>query len=178
MTIPVGKHNWAIVDEDDYEVLSKRKWHLTGGGYAATSTRGGGSWFMHRMILQPPEDKETDHKNRNKLDNRRSNLRVCTRKQNCANVNAPEIPGKSSRFKGVYFRPDRQCWRAYVGTDKRSLGCYGSEEEAAFAYNLEARRRFGEFACLNQISVTGEQRVRIARKLNRRRRAKQKEAGQ
>lgn len=166
--IPVGKHAHAIVDDEDYETLSKWKWSPYGRRYAATGKL---KVKMEWMILKPPEGKQIDHKNGNGLDNRRENLRTCTQKQNARNRRAPQIPGKSSRFKGVRFRPERGKWSAYVGT-REWLGIYGSEEEAALAYNLAAMRHFGEFAQLNDISATVEQLAEAARKLQRNRRSR------
>jgi hypothetical protein len=120
--VPVG-YTWAIVDDIDYEEVSKRRWHLAGPGdrrrYASTSRHKEGKslLLMHRMILQPGR-MCTDHVNGDGLDNRRCNLRICTHKENNANKITPRIEGKSSRFKGVSYRKDKRRWRAYIGWEK------------------------------------------------------------
>jgi hypothetical protein len=97
-----------------------------------------------------------DHVNHDTLDNRRSNLRLCTRIENGRNRRANVGP-QSSEYKGVqWVKADRR-WKAQICVDKRpiTVGSFGSEIEAAVAYNAAATRYFGEFALLN-ILPTGE----------------------
>jgi hypothetical protein len=154
--IPVGKNDWALVDEEDYEELIKRTWHLDARNYAVTNAlKSDGirrtSFLMHRMVLQPLPGFVTDHRNCNTLDNRRSNLRSATQKENVVNRGKGRNVSYSSRFKGVYYRKDRDRWSAYIGMapTREWLGCYATEEEAGRAYNEAAKARWGEFAQLN-----------------------------
>lgn len=154
--IPVGNDNWALVDEEDYEELSRRTWHIDSHFYAVTnSLKSDGaartSLYMHRMVLKPEPGLETDHRNGNTLDNRRSNLRAVTHAENMGNYGRGKQIVKSSRFRGVYYRKDRNRWSAYIGTKKGRdmLGCYATEQEAARSYNMAAKVRYGEFARLN-----------------------------
>ena len=155
--IPVGKNDWALVDEEDYERLSRRAWHLSAQNYAAsTSIKSDGKktvFLMHRIVLNPLPGFVTDHRNCNTLDNRRSNLRACTQKENLTNRGKGRKPEYSSRFRGVYYRKDRDRWSAYIGRAgaREWLGCYATEEEAALAYNAVAPSRYGEFAQLNEV---------------------------
>ena len=89
----------AIIDVDDVEFISKYKWHLMNTGYAATRVTGK-TMMMHRMINKTPAGYLTDHINRKKLDNRRSNLKTCNESENMENVGAFET--NKSRVKGVY----------------------------------------------------------------------------
>ena len=91
---------------------------------------------------------EVDHINRDKLDNRRSNLRLVTHTQNC--VNASLRVTNTSGFKGVNFYRGKY-WRAYIRVNYRhiSLGFFPTAEAAARAYDEAAREHFGEFAFLN-----------------------------
>ena len=74
------------VDPDDFEYLSQWKWHLSKQGYAVRSADGGSrNILMHRVVADTPEDMHTDHINRDKLDNRKTNLRVCTHAENMQN---------------------------------------------------------------------------------------------
>ena len=104
---------------------------------------------LHRLILDPPDDLHVDHINRDGLDNRRINLRTCTRSQNQAN--SPSRIG-SSRFKGVYWDKVNAKWRAQgcdgTGINLR-LGRFANEYEAARAYDVHATETYGEFAWLN-----------------------------
>ena len=158
--IPVGKHDWALVDEENYEGLSNRTWHLDRHNYAVTNAKksdgvGRTSFYMHRMVLKPEPGLVTDHRNSNTLDNRRSNLRACRQSENTANRGKGRKIETSSRFKGVWYRKDRDRWSAYIGGGslyrRNWLGCYATEEEAARAYNEAAKALYGEFAQLNDV---------------------------
>ena len=103
--------------------------------------------MLHRLLLSPPDGYEVDHINGNSLDNRRCNLRLCTRQQN----NGNQRPRRhSSIYKGVYWNKEHQKWQAKITVNYRNidLGRYKDEEAAAEAYAKAARRHFGEFACL------------------------------
>lgn len=92
--MPLTKGKVAIVDEADYMRLSRWKWSYSNSGYAMRGTTAGGKksrgYTMHRQILGliHGDGKEVDHINKDRLDNRRANLRVVTRKENCANRSA------------------------------------------------------------------------------------------
>lgn len=87
--IPIFKRGklirWALVDEADARDLRREKWSLNGSGYAGNS-RG----LMHRLIsgCEPKDGKVVDHINGDRLDNRRSNLRVCDHRANARNAGA------------------------------------------------------------------------------------------
>lgn len=93
-----------------------------------------------------------DHRNRNSLDNRRSNLRICTIQLNNANRRKQSKPC-TSQFKGVYFNKQYSRWMARIKYWKKYifLGRFDEEKDAARAYNKKAKELFGEFACLNKI---------------------------
>ena len=141
--VPVGDEV-ALVDSEDLGGVSEVSWHLS-KGYAAARI-GGGVVLMHRMLLSAPDGQEVDHINGDKLDNRRRNLRFCTRQQNARNRH--HVAGRS-KFKGV--RRDRGIWRAQIKVDgvTRHIGVFPTERLAAKAYDSEAHRLFGEFARTN-----------------------------
>lgn len=157
----------AIVDDDDFEILNQCKWHY-GWGYAKRRVYFGGGRSkylrMHRVIMNPPDGIQVDHKNGDGLDNRRCNLRIATAHQNLSNQKTQTNPAKHSRYKGVslarYYRRRRdgtevtglsRPWRAYIVKNNRQhpLGNFATQEEAARAYDDKAKELFGEFARLN-----------------------------
>ena len=88
-----------------------------------------------------------DHKDRNRLNNWIENLRPATRVQNQANRSFSELPHK---YKGVRKNIlTGEKWGAFI--QKRIIGLYDNEDEAAIAYNIEAIKTFGEYAYLNEI---------------------------
>jgi hypothetical protein len=100
---------------------------------------------MHRLIMNAPIGYDVDHINHNGLDNRRCNLRVCTRTQNQANSKPRK---KSSKYKGVSWSNSENKWRAFIRINGKgkTIGRFDSELDAAEAYNNEAKKCFGEFA--------------------------------
>jgi hypothetical protein len=103
---------------------------------------------LHGFILGERNSLDIDHRNGSGLDNRRSNLRLATRTQNCGNA---QPKGGVSRFKGVTFRKKKGTWIARVQFKKSRiyLGDFEKEEDAARAYDKAAIQLFGEFARLN-----------------------------
>ena len=144
--IPLTKGRVSLVDDEDYERLSRWCWQVT-NGYPSRSTRAG-TIYMHREIMRPAPGRQVDHINHDRLDNRRVNLRVCTVSENQGNQLARR---RTSRFKGVSFCRAHRRWRAHItaGGRSRALGSFSSEEAAARAYDTAARQYFGEFASLN-----------------------------
>ena len=143
---------WAIVDAADYEQLSEYRWCALEKGrswYAKTLNRNGTILSMHRLILNAPKGLFVDHINHNGLDNRRENLRLCTRLQNSRN----RLPsrGGTSKYKGVTRSKRRKKFMAEIRVNqkKQYLGYFDSEIEAAKAYDKKAKELFGEFAYLN-----------------------------
>jgi hypothetical protein len=141
----------TLIDEADKPLVEDGRWGISkkqdGAIYVIRSTPGGGPQiFMHRQILNAPADMEVDHINRCGLDNRRSNIRLCTPQQNCRNIG----PREGRKFKGVYliaggkYRSNIQDGRARI-----TIGLFATDIEAAVAYDEAARRLFGEFAYLN-----------------------------
>jgi hypothetical protein len=154
-TIPMSKGNHAIVDDEDYEWLSKYKWYDS-GGYAVTNTytetgEFKSNWRMHRMIMNPPDDKVIDHINGNKSDNRKENLRIVTIRQNTWNTGKRNDKNVTSNYKGVSYERGRHRVKIGYNDKKENIGTFLDEVSAANAYNYYARLHFGEFAKLNDV---------------------------
>ncbi|RVT95213.1 Fis family transcriptional regulator [Rhodovarius crocodyli] len=134
----------AIVDDEDYPILSQWKWHALKQPrtyYAARDVKIDGkrvTIWMHRLINQTPVGLLTDHINGNGLDNRRVNLRSVTHHDNM--VNCARHKAGSSRFRGVSWHGPNRRWVAQITHNYKNIyiGAFLTEEEAAAAY--EARR--------------------------------------
>ncbi len=152
--IPLTKAKFAIVDDEDFEWLSKSKWRCSSCGYAVGVSKGSHRTrrprTMHREIIKCPESLTVDHINRNKLDNRKENLRICSFSQN--NMNRPIRADNKAGYKGVH--KDKTCKNRYVAQirinrEKVYLGGFNCPIEAAKAYDKAAKESQGEFACTN-----------------------------
>lgn len=151
--INLTKGHKAIVNDSDYDFLNQWKWHFD-GRYAART-----QWnkvlkkdkkiYMHKLLLKCSR---VDHKDGNKLNNQRNNLRSVTSSQNNMNQK-PQKRKKHSKYKGVSFDKSRNKWIAYCKKDGVliNLGRFTHEKEAAQAYNLKAVELFGEYAYLNEV---------------------------
>lgn len=142
-----------LFDPEEFDLIKPHKWRLTKDGYLLTSDPANRQTgiYMHRLIMQPSSDMQIDHINGNKLDNRRSNLRLCTRQQNHCNVPAQRKKGKLSKFKGV-TRTQSGRWSAVIKSNGvfTYIGRFKDEADAALAYNLVAFEKHGEFAYYNR----------------------------
>lgn len=135
-----------MVDDEDYEFLSKWLWRLDRKGYAMMSFKIGGKTYceaMHRLIMRYPKEL-VDHMNRNKLDNRKSNLRLCNNSQSSSNRKMRRDNGVG--YKGVGITRNGK-YDAHV--NGKYLGVFSCALEAAMAYDREARKVHGEFSSLN-----------------------------
>lgn len=146
--IPLGigaKDGYAIVDSD-MAWISMYQWHKLVIGYAHCTKQG----YMHHIIMgKQGKGAYIDHINRDKLDNRRENLRIVSATQSASNT-APVV-GSSSVYKGVWLRKKYGTWIAEISPNgkKIHLGSYKTPEQAARAYDKAAIEYFGEYAYLN-----------------------------
>jgi hypothetical protein len=125
----------ATVDDNTYDWLCEHSWYLHDCGYARTCINGAQK-YMHRLIMDAKKGQEIDHINRDRLDNRKANLRFCTRFENYINSKPLCREGLSSRFPGVCFDKRRHRWFTQIKRNgkKYFLGYFDLEEEAAKRY--------------------------------------------
>jgi len=152
--IYLSSGNIALIDDEDLHKVRGYKWYEF-NGYAARMTRNNEGkrkvLFLHRIILPCASGAVIDHINRNRLDNRKCNLRVTTRRNN--NINRKRIEEATSPYRGVIWRPHAKKWKGYIKVNKKQLhlGYFDTPEEAAMAYNIAAHEHFGNFAVYNLI---------------------------
>jgi hypothetical protein len=145
--VPLGHGQFAIVDDEDYDKVVQYKWHIMANKagshmYAATKLR------MHRLVIDAPPGIMVDHINGDTLDNRKSNLRLCTNSQNQQNTPSR---GGSSRYKGVSLQKKSGKWIATFQYDgqRHYCGMWDSEEDAARAVDKKRGEVCGDFASKN-----------------------------
>lgn len=156
MTIPESKR-WpesiVLFDSQDKEIVNPYGWGINYQGYVyasyVKSRCNEAKLLMHRLImgLTVNDGKIVDHANMNRLDNRRSNLRLCTRSQNQFN----QKPGRSKKspYKGVCYDKGRWMARISMNGKKIFLGIFDTPEQGAMAYDAAAKIHHGEFAKTN-----------------------------
>lgn len=143
-------HSHAIVDTEDYLKVASHRWHLTGRkipGHVARHGADGRRVYLHHEVMGSRE--LLDHVNRNRLDNRKDNLRPATTAQNAQNQDSR---GGRSKYRGVVWDKPREMWRAQVMIDGKyhNLGRFHDEDEAGqAAADFRARHMpFSEDAAL------------------------------
>lgn len=143
--VRLSNEHIAYVDPDDYDKIKNFSWseHVKGGAVAWNPSQGI-NVYMHHLILPKKEGFVIDHINRNSLDNRQCNLRYATRSQNGANGVWNE-----ARYKGVTQHGKGFKAQITVNYENKVIGTFPTEEEAARAYDEEARKQWGLFARTN-----------------------------
>jgi len=143
--IKLTRGKLAIVDDEDFDFLNQWKWCFISSGYAGRAERinkkRGKFILMHRLINKTPIGFETDHLNRNKLDNRRSNLKTVTMSQNKMNTGVQS--NNTSGHKGVHwFKRDRK-WQVYIKKDGKRIHLgYFSNIKSAILMRKNAEKRY------------------------------------
>lgn len=151
----LGKHAlskkvYALISTESLPLIINHKWYLGKSGYPVTYTCLNKTvQSMHQLLFQDidTKGKVIDHINRDKLDNRLSNLRMCTPTENSYNRSRSSI---NNKYKGVR-QTGKNSWSAEITKDgiKYRLTGLKTEKEAALTYDILAEQFFGNFAGKN-----------------------------
>lgn len=139
----VGDVFQVLIDDEDLHFFINRRWAVDSFGYVRCSS----SWDrLHRVVMKASCGQLVDHADGNKLNNQKSNLRVCTNAQNLQNRGANR--NNSSGKKGVYFNKRSGKWIAQIGVGKKRIhvGTFNDVNDAGEAYKEAAIRLHQEFA--------------------------------
>lgn len=147
----------ALVDDDDYEKVNQHKWYARKNGkndayYALRWDNCSNKHVrMHRALMEVTSELIVDHVNHNTLDNRKSNLRICNKTENCRNQRLRLQ--NTSGYKGVSYHKNHKKYEAKIKYNGKRLflGYYETAKEAAISYNEKAKELFKEFAWINPI---------------------------
>ena len=139
--IELTKGKFALVDDEDFEWLNQFKWYISDSGYALRRVyiRGSGrknqkgkTIRMHCLINNTPSEMITDHIDRNRLNNQRSNLRVADYRLN--GINRGKQKNNTSGHKGICWNKSAKKWMAEIKCKKKIyLGIYEFIEDAIIA---------------------------------------------
>lgn len=154
-----GEHT-VLIDDEDAERVLRHTWHVTycyRHGHAflknvltdTVKNNKKTGLLLHRLLV--PNVSIIDHIDGNPLNNKKSNLRVCTNAENTRNCG--KRVNNTSGYKGVSWHKYVKKFFAQIGSNgqKIHLGYFDGVEDAARAYNAAALKHFGEFARLNEI---------------------------
>ena len=150
--VSLTKGAWTALNDIDLDVVSQFRWHTSGDEklgtkFYALSKCGKGQPIkrMHRVIMDAPSHLFVDHINGNGLDNRRSNLRLCTHAENLRNRS--KTKDNTTGFKGVSMKPNgTYCAEIMTNYKKTYIGTFPTAEEASAAYHRVSLELHGEFA--------------------------------
>ena len=151
--IETKKTGIRILVDDDFELPEGYNLTMDAYGYAILQKWAdgkNGQIKLHRFVAGPSAGECVDHRNRDKLDNRYSNLRICSRGENNRNVG----PRGRSKYKGVCWSKQKGKWLSRIKLDgvSRHIGFFDSETDAAAAYNRLSHEYHGEFAYENVVA--------------------------
>lgn len=155
--IQLTKGKITVVDDEYYDILSQYKWQCHNNYAKRAGPRRNNKQtkiYMHRVVMELsgitiPSEMQIDHISRNKLDNRKENLRIASRAQNQRNHSIRN--SNTSGYKGVYWHTKANKWVSQINIDGigTHLGLFSNIIHAALAYDRAAKEHHGEFAFLN-----------------------------
>lgn len=121
--------NGFLIDPEDFEKISTHKWKINKGGYVCRTINKNGLLYLHRFIMDASKGQEIDHIDGNKLDNRKSNLRFCTKSQNSYNR------------KSLNYRKRNNCdsYEVYFKIDGKQKSWYFKDEISAINKTIEIK---------------------------------------
>lgn len=174
----IGK---AIIDKEDVAKVRSYKWRLSKGGTDRSKCNGvytGNSQnskciSLHRFLTNCPQAMYVDHINGNRLDNRKSNLRICTNQEN--NFNRTAQSNNISGFKGIWFDKSRNKWTTEIKYNNKKIyiGRYEDKEVAIFSRLYAEKILFKEYMAkecltiLNTLSMNPQVKDRLIQSVNK-----------
>lgn len=135
----------SYIDLEDVDYVKKHSWCIRSRKYVGR-VKNGSNFLLHRALMDCPKDKIVDHINKNPLDNRKTNLRICNYQKNF--FNSKKKSNNTSGVTGVGWRKDTKKWRAYIIVDavQKTLGSFKEKDDAIKARLKAEKKYFKEFA--------------------------------
>lgn len=151
--IPLTKGYFTKVDDDDFKKLAILRWYANVNSrkdcVRAARFHNRKTIYLARVVMNAPDGKNVDHINGDTLDNRKSNLRLCSRHEN--SFNRKMNKNNKAGYKGAYWDKRKNKWKCCVRFEGKAInvGYFDNKKDAAIAYDKKAKELFGEFANIN-----------------------------
>lgn len=148
-----------LFDKEDYELIKNYKWWINNTGYLMTTVtlnpgEHGKNILFHRLVMGVLDNPDVviDHIKHNILDNRKSELRICSQKENTRNLKVSCV--NTSGVTGVYYIKHTKKWNAYleINHQRINLGYYNNFDDAVKARKNAEEKYFGEYSYDNSIN--------------------------
>lgn len=145
----------SIIVDDSFEINPEHRWRVDDNGYVCRSRKKfepgeGQRIYLHHIVAEKKHGQEARHINKNKLDNRRENIKLCSRAEQVIN----QIRENKTGYRGIRklsnTREGRWSASVCVGKIRHYLGSYSSPLDAAMAYDRAAEKFHGSYACTNK----------------------------
>lgn len=139
-TLELKGGDFALVDDEDYASVVAYRWRVN-QGYVVS----GDNIHLHRLLMNPKSGLEVDHRDGNKLNNQRGNLRIVTHSENGKNLGL-SVRSKTG-IKGVHWVTSKRLFGCIITSNykRHFLGYFKTKEEASLAYNQASQRLHGDF---------------------------------
>lgn len=148
-----GQVHTVYIDEQDRDLVDKYTWGIDSNGYVGTNVRtltGQTRLLLHRLLMNPGE-LVVDHINRNKLDNRRCNLRVCTQSNNSHNKGMYRT--NTTEYRGVTRYRSKYRVQCKLNSTNLTFGMYTTKHAAAIVAGIVRRELHGDYSQGNQVGT-------------------------
>lgn len=135
------------LDIEDFPQLNKGMYSINKRGYLRAYVGPGITKYLHRRILKAPAGMDVDHIDGDPLNNRKSNLRICTHQHNLWNSKIRN--DNTSGVKGVYWDKKRKYWYARIEVNGKgiNLGKHKNKEDAIKIRKEKEKEYFKEYVC-------------------------------
>jgi len=135
----------TVIDRENYHRVEKFRWYLGDNGYAVRNCKKGETSLLHKILLEVGPNEEVDHRDRDRLNNRKYNLRPCTRLKNC--YNSGIMSNNTSGITGISWDKKKELWDTYISADKQfiRLGLFSNFAKAVETRKQAEKHYFKEF---------------------------------
>lgn len=142
------------IDLEDVNKCKKHKWFFNKEREQVGTRIKRKILLLHRYLLNAKKGQYVDHINHDTLDNRKSNLRICTNQENAFNTKLYNT--NKSGCKGVYYHKTNKNWYTQIRHNGKTqnIGSFKTKKEAIIARIKKEKELFGDFCNKKLIKST------------------------